>query len=137
MDDRRLIEDYLPLDEINAIASREKLHPRRYVELVHYWPARRPITASRAAICAALVPAPNFDDERKEPQLGAAGPADGLPGPDPSPCACVDSLSRKELPYFAVPDQSPESAIVPGLEPDPPGHYRRMHVRFHRQFGDP
>ena len=64
MDDRRLIEDYLPLDEINAIASREKLHPRRYVELVHYWPARRPITASRAAIYAALVPAPNSDAER-------------------------------------------------------------------------
>ena len=38
--DRRLIEDYLPLDVLNAIASREKLHPRRYVELVHYWPAR-------------------------------------------------------------------------------------------------
>ena len=64
MDDRRLIEDYLPLDEINAIASREKLHPRRYVELVHHWPARRPITASRAAIYAALVPAPNSDAER-------------------------------------------------------------------------
>ena len=26
--DRRLIEDYLPLDAINAIASKEKLHPR-------------------------------------------------------------------------------------------------------------
>ena len=48
--DRRLIEDYLPLDALNAIASREKLHPRRYVELVHYWPARRPITASRAGV---------------------------------------------------------------------------------------
>ncbi len=64
--DRRLIEDYLPLDALNAIASREKLHPRRYVELVHYWPARRPITASRAAIYAALVSAPNSDDERQD-----------------------------------------------------------------------
>ena len=64
--DRRLIEDYLPLDAINAIASREKLHPRRYVELVHYWPARRPITACRAAIYAALVGAPETDDERSE-----------------------------------------------------------------------
>ena len=62
--DRRLIEDYLPLDAINAIASREKLHPRRYVELVHYWPARRPITACRAAIYAALVGAPETDEER-------------------------------------------------------------------------
>ena len=64
--DRRLIEDYLPLDALNAIASREKLHPRRYVELVHYWPARRPITASRAAIYAALVSAPNSDEERQD-----------------------------------------------------------------------
>ena len=66
MSDRRLIEDYLPLDALNAIASREKLHPRRYVELVHYWPARRPITAVRAAIYAALVAAPDSGDERAE-----------------------------------------------------------------------
>ena len=65
-DDRRLIEDYLPLDVLNAIASREKLHPRRYVELVHYWPARRPITACRASIYAALAPAPHTDAERDE-----------------------------------------------------------------------
>lgn len=44
-DDPRLIEDYLPLDVLNAIASKEKLHPRHYVTLVHYWPARRPTTA--------------------------------------------------------------------------------------------
>ncbi len=65
-DDRRLIEDYLPPDVLNAIASKEKLHPRRYVELVHYWPARRPITASRAAVYAALAPAPKSDAERVE-----------------------------------------------------------------------
>lgn len=65
-DDRRLIEDYLPLDVLNAIASKEKLHPRRYVELIHYWPARRPITACRAAIYAALAPAPRTDAEREE-----------------------------------------------------------------------
>ena len=65
-EDRRLIEDYLPLGVLNAIASNEKLHPRRYVELVHYWPARRPITAMRAAIYAALAPAPRSGKERKE-----------------------------------------------------------------------
>ncbi len=64
--DRRLIEDYLPLDAINAIASKEKLNSRRYVELVHYWPARRPITVSRATIYAALVAAPTSGDERTE-----------------------------------------------------------------------
>ena len=65
-DDRRLIEDYLPLDAINAIASKEKRHPKRYVELVHYWPARRPITACRAAIYAALVGAPETEQERSD-----------------------------------------------------------------------
>ena len=65
-EDRRLIEDYLPLDALNAIASKEKKHPRRYVELVHYWPARRPITACRAAVYATLAPAPRTDEEREE-----------------------------------------------------------------------
>lgn len=66
VNDRRLIEDYLPLDVINAIAGKEKKHPKHPVALVHYWPARRPITASRAAIYAALVPAPKSDKEREE-----------------------------------------------------------------------
>ena len=65
-EDRRLIEDYLPLDTLNVIAPKEKLHPRHYVSLIHYWPARRPTTACRAAIYAALVPAPSTDKEREE-----------------------------------------------------------------------
>ena len=73
--DHRLIEDYLPLDVLYAIASKEKLHPRRYVELVHYWPTRRPVTACRAAVYAALAPAPRTNVEREEalpitPMLG-------------------------------------------------------------------
>ena len=64
--DRRLIEDYLPLDVLNAIASREKKHPKHAVALVHYWPARRPTTASRAAIYGALAPAPRTEAEREE-----------------------------------------------------------------------
>ena len=85
MSDRRLIEDYLPLDALNAIASKEKHHPRRYVELVHYWPARRPITAMRAAIYAALVPAPDSDEERTEAasfvaRLAAFKPDPGIVG---------------------------------------------------------
>ena len=67
INDRRLIEDYLPLDMINSIAAKEKLNgSQHYVSLVHYWPARRPITASRAAIYATLVPAPSTDHERRE-----------------------------------------------------------------------
>ena len=56
--DRRLIEDYLPLDALNAISTKEKKHPKHPVALVHYWPARRPTIVSRAAIYATLVPAP-------------------------------------------------------------------------------
>ena len=65
-DDRRLIEDYLPLDRSTRLHRGEKLHPRRYVERVHYWPARRPITAVCAAVYAALVPAPSSKREREE-----------------------------------------------------------------------
>lgn len=65
-DDKRLIEDYLPINALNAIAAKEKKHPKHYVALVHYWPARRPITACRAAIYATLVAAPTSDAEREE-----------------------------------------------------------------------
>ena len=58
---RRLIENHLPLDVLNAISAKEKLHLRLYVLLIHYWPARCPITAYRAAINAALVPAASTD----------------------------------------------------------------------------
>ena len=64
--DLRLIEEYFPLNIINSVASREKLHPRHYVSLVHYWPARRPTTACRAAIYATLVPAPQSEDGREK-----------------------------------------------------------------------
>ena len=85
MGERRLIEDYLPLDALNAIASREKKHPKHPVALVHYWPARRPITAARAAIYAALVAAPDSDEERAEAasfvaRLAAFRPDPGIVG---------------------------------------------------------
>jgi putative DNA methylase len=64
--DRRLIEDVLPVEALNAIAAKEKKHPKHPVALIHYWPARRPVTASRAAIYAALVGAPGSDAERLE-----------------------------------------------------------------------
>ncbi len=63
--DRRLIEDFLPLETLNAIAGKEKKHPKHPVALIHYWPARRPITASRAALYAALVPASSSTPERE------------------------------------------------------------------------
>ncbi len=90
-DDLRLIEDYLPLELLNALASKEKLHPRRYVELIHYWPARRPITACRASIYAALAPAPCTDAERDK----AASFVAKLAAYDPDPG--VVSTARKKI----------------------------------------
>ena len=52
---------------------RGEVTPRQYVELVRYRPARGPITASCAAICTALVPAPSFHAERDEANDSIAG----------------------------------------------------------------
>ncbi len=56
--DKRIIEEHLPVEAINVVAQREKighaaLHPRK----LHLWWARRPLAAARAAVYATLVPA--------------------------------------------------------------------------------
>ncbi len=58
---RRLIEDYLPIREISAEASREKSVRKGHISTLHLWWARRPLVACRAAIYAALVPADAFN----------------------------------------------------------------------------
>ncbi|MCZ7543288.1 MAG: DUF1156 domain-containing protein [Anaerolineae bacterium] len=63
--DRRLIEDFLPIREISAEASREKSIRKGHISTLHLWWARRPLVASRAAVFGALVPAPKDDAERK------------------------------------------------------------------------
>ncbi len=62
---KRMIEDEIPLAEVNYHSSKEKKHPRRFVELIHQWPARRPRSASRVAIAAALLSAPATDAEKQ------------------------------------------------------------------------
>ena len=56
--DRRAIEGDLPLPEISAEASREKSLRRGHISALHLWWARRPLVACRAAVYAALTPAP-------------------------------------------------------------------------------
>ena len=63
---KRMIEDEIPLAEVNYHSSKEKKHPRRFVELIHQWPARRPRSASRVAIAAALLSAPTTETEKQE-----------------------------------------------------------------------
>lgn len=59
-DDRRLIEDYLPIEAISAEASREKSVRKGHLSTLHLWWARRPLVACRAAVYASLVQASRF-----------------------------------------------------------------------------
>jgi len=58
-DDRRLIEDYLPIADISAEASGEP-RTKGHISTLHIWRARRPLVACRAAVYAALVPKSQF-----------------------------------------------------------------------------
>ncbi|MCX7016766.1 MAG: DUF1156 domain-containing protein [Candidatus Sumerlaeota bacterium] len=49
MDDRRLIDDYLPIQAIRAEVSREKPTRKGRTSTVHLWWAWRPLVACRAA----------------------------------------------------------------------------------------
>jgi adenine-specific DNA methylase len=56
----RLIEQWLPINEIGIESVRERsaasaLPP---INWLHVWWARRPLTASRAAVLSSLVPPP-------------------------------------------------------------------------------
>ena len=61
--DRRLIEDYLPVDWLSAEASGEP-RTKGHISTLHLWRARRPLVACRAAIYSALVKAPGSAQER-------------------------------------------------------------------------
>jgi putative DNA methylase len=78
-DDRRLIEDYLPIQAISAEASREKSVRKGHIASLHLWWARRPLVACRAAVYGALVPAsqfvPNAGTDEKKKSLGRANAA--------------------------------------------------------------
>jgi putative DNA methylase len=79
LDDRRLIEDYLPIKAISAEASREKSVRKGHISTLHLWWARRPLVACRAAVYGALVPAAKFrptnGPEEKRDNLARANAA--------------------------------------------------------------
>jgi putative DNA methylase len=62
---KRLIEISLPLAKISEQSAREKSIRHGHISTLHIWWARRPLAAMRAAIFAALVPAPADEAERK------------------------------------------------------------------------
>jgi putative DNA methylase len=58
-DDRRLIEDYLPISKIGDAATSEP-RSKGHISTLHRWRARRPLVGCRAAVYSALVPASQF-----------------------------------------------------------------------------
>lgn len=72
-DDKRLIEDYLPIQAISKEASREKSVRKGHISTLHLWWARRPLVACRAAVYGALVPASRFawSSESKKGKRGS------------------------------------------------------------------
>jgi len=57
---KKLIEVALPLDDINAAASREKSIRHGHPSTLHLWWARRPLAAARAVIFAQMVNDPGY-----------------------------------------------------------------------------
>jgi hypothetical protein len=79
INDRRLIEEFLPIKEISAESSREKSLRHGHISTLHLWWARRPLVACRAAVYASLVPvdqhAPKNGPENKRASLARANAA--------------------------------------------------------------
>lgn len=71
--DRRLIEDHLPIQAISKEASREKSVRKGHISTLHLWWARGPLVACRAAVYGALVPADQWvkDVDLKNPPAEA------------------------------------------------------------------
>jgi len=62
--DKRLIEEFLPIKEVSKESAREKSIRRGHISTLHLWWARRPLAASRVAVYSSLVNAPkNKEDE--------------------------------------------------------------------------
>ncbi len=78
MNDRRLIEDFLPVNSVGDAASSEP-RTKGHISTLHVWRARRPLVACRAAVYGALVPASRFIPENgpdnKKQSLGRANAA--------------------------------------------------------------
>lgn len=77
-DDRRLIEDFLPVGSLGEAASSEP-RTKGHISTMHVWRARRPLVACRAAVYGSLVPAslfiPENGPDNKKQSLGRANAA--------------------------------------------------------------
>jgi len=64
--DRRFIDETFPIREVSEESVREKNIRHGHISTLHIWWARRPLAASRATSYAALIPAPENEDELKK-----------------------------------------------------------------------
>ncbi len=76
--DKRLIEDYLPIEAISAEARREKSVRQGHISTLHLWWARRPLVACRAAVFGALAPAGSGSPEFVADLCTYPGPRDKI-----------------------------------------------------------
>ena len=63
---RRLIEEELPLDAVNAASAREKSLRHGHISTMHLWWAPRPLAMCRAIVFGTLLPDPGNDARRNE-----------------------------------------------------------------------
>jgi putative DNA methylase len=117
-EDRRLIEDFLPIQSISAEARIENsvTQARGYLSkallsILHRWWARRPLVACRAAVYAALVPADQFrpanGPEDKRDSLARANAAKFLER------LCRRTVTRKDLEAAAEPMRAAHGGRAP------------------------
>ncbi|MFL5804917.1 MAG: DUF1156 domain-containing protein [Roseiflexaceae bacterium] len=105
------IEDFIPIREISAEASREKSIRKGHISTLHLWWARRPLVAARAAVYAALVPAPQTPEERKQYKCGNDSTTHGVvfamvgAGPRAGP--------QRDAPNHNDPDAGNHGGIAP------------------------
>lgn len=63
---RRLIEEELPLKQVNAESAREKSLRHGHISTMHIWWAPRPLSMSRTVVIGTLLPDPGDAAKRKE-----------------------------------------------------------------------
>jgi putative DNA methylase len=83
--DKRLIEDYLPIETLSVVALEENKKRTAHIKVMHQWWARRPLVAARAAVYGALVPVDQFipngaQTDEKKTSLGRANAAKFVKG---------------------------------------------------------
>ncbi|HLP62365.1 MAG TPA: DUF1156 domain-containing protein [Candidatus Deferrimicrobium sp.] len=61
--DKRLIEETFPVKEVSIESAKEKNVRHGHISTLHTWWARRPLASSRATNYAALIPAPESEEE--------------------------------------------------------------------------